>query len=156
EEFGVCFSFYDAATGLPLRRSAANLNAWFSTACEPSVIHDLIGDGRARVTPMPGGRYQIALVLHDANRARLVAIGEILANSAGDHAGERQRLQRWAQSVADRLRLADELLLCREQVEVHANRVKAAWETILNLDHLIRRLRVHKDPQRNRRRILEA
>ena len=31
-----------------------------------------------------------------------------------------------------------------------------AWETILSLDHLIRRLRIHKEPVRNQQRILEA
>jgi HD-GYP domain-containing protein (c-di-GMP phosphodiesterase class II) len=156
EEFGVSFTFYDAASGQPLRRSSANVSAWFSTACDVNVIHDLVGDGRARVTPLSGGRYQVALVLHDSNRAQLVAVGELTAVNSGDNAGERQRLQRWAQSVADRLRLADELLLCREQAEVQSNRVKAAWETILSLDHLVRRLRIHKDPQKNRQRVLET
>src|SRR5205823_5083037 len=99
---------------------------------------------------------RLALVLYQGARAVLVGVGEVpaLAAPGARAAAEQVRLQKWLQAVSDRLRLADQPLRRRE--EEASAQVTAAWETVLTLDHLLRRLRVHREPERNQRRILEA
>jgi HD-GYP domain-containing protein (c-di-GMP phosphodiesterase class II) len=65
-------------------------------------------------------------------------------------------MQNWLRSVSDRLRLADQLI-CRRRAEESLNAQSAsAWEALLAVDQLARRLRIHKDAEANRRRILEV
>ena len=65
-------------------------------------------------------------------------------------------LQKWLQAVADRLRLTDQLLSRRRLEEEQNAQITLAWEAILTLDRLIRRLRIHKSPEKNQKRILDA
>jgi HD-GYP domain-containing protein (c-di-GMP phosphodiesterase class II) len=76
--------------------------------------------------------------------------------AAAAPAQEQKMLQGWAQAVSDRLRLADQLLLRRRTEEANNSQSKAAWEALLTLDQVTRRLRVHKEPARSQQRILEA
>jgi HD-GYP domain-containing protein (c-di-GMP phosphodiesterase class II) len=68
---------------------------------------------------------------------------------------ERVRLQKWLQAVADRLHIADQLLE-RRRGDTESSHSAGTWETILTLDRLIRRLRIHKEPAKNQHRILDA
>ena len=62
----------------------------------------------------------------------------------------------WLQAVSDRLRLADQLLSRRRLEEAPNNQTTSAWEALLALDQLARRLRVHRDPAQNQQRVLET
>jgi HD-GYP domain-containing protein (c-di-GMP phosphodiesterase class II) len=113
------------------------------------------------VTPLPGGRYQLALLLYEARKPALVAAGEILglAKTGPDTRREQAMLEKWAQAVSDRLRLADQLASGRRRDSAPAApaaQSTAPWEALLALDHLTRRLRLHKDVAVNYNRILET
>ena len=58
--------------------------------------------------------------------------------------------------MCDRLRGSDQLLRQRRNEEDQKAQVKMAWEVILTLDHLIRHLRIHKNPAKNQERILQG
>jgi HD-GYP domain-containing protein (c-di-GMP phosphodiesterase class II) len=158
EEFDTTFACYDAVTGLRVGLSdvpEAN-DTW--VALETVTVTELASGGRACVTPLAYGRYQLAIPLYEGGKAVLVAVAAIPALApTGPHAVQEQtRLQKWAQAVCDRLRGSDQLLRqCRNEEDQKAQ-VKMAWEVILTLDHLIRHLRIHKSPAKNQQRILEG
>src|SRR5690348_15235948 len=148
EEFDTTFVCYDAATGLRIGLSDAPEANDTWVALETVTVTELASGGRACVTPLAYGRYQIAIPLYESGKAALVAVAAVPALAPiGPHAAQEQtRLQKWAQAVCDRLRGADQLLRqCRNEEEQKAQ-VKMAWEVILTLDHLIRHLRIHKSP----------
>jgi HD-GYP domain-containing protein (c-di-GMP phosphodiesterase class II) len=185
EEFGVPFAFY-AATPPALPSPAggeegeAEVPLWEPDGERPGplgreVLSRLLADGQARVLPREGGGYQVVLLLYEAGRPALVAAGglpALVAPSLALRAGaghkpeapareeaaarEQARLQKWAQSVGDRLRLTDQLACQRRQGEEHTQQTTACWEALLALDGLLHRVRIHKDPSRNQRRILET
>jgi HD-GYP domain-containing protein (c-di-GMP phosphodiesterase class II) len=154
EEFGVPFAFYSAADDGPDP-------VWEADGARPSPLGPetrcrLLADGPARVQPREGG-YQVALLLYEAGEPALVAVGDLPALSAGPAAPREQaRLQKWARSVGDRLRLTDQLSGRRRHDEEHTQQTVVSWEALLALDHLLHRVRIHKDPIKNQRRILEA
>jgi hypothetical protein len=107
------------------------------------------------VTPLAGGVYRLELPLSHAGRAVLVAVGELPAVAAGLAAEqERARLQKWAQAVAERLRLTDHLFTGRDVAAV--GQAATAWEALLTLSHLIHRTRIHKDAAHSARRVLDG
>ena len=157
EEFGVPLAFYETATGTlvwfedleGLRETTAELR--------PEEVLNLAKDGRAHVHAAVNGRYQFQLPLSDCGKIHLIATGafSVLATEART-AQEQQRLQRWVQSVGDRLRSAEQLASLRATTEEKGDQVKQAWEVTFSLDHLLRHLRLHKDPARNQQRILQV
>src|SRR5712692_2541093 len=158
EEFDVAFVSYDALTGVRIGSSETQQcnDTW--VALEASTVTELAAAGRAHVTLLPYNRYELAIPLHEGGKVILVAVAAIAALvPPGSHAAQEQlRLQRWAQSVCDRLRGSDQLLRQRRSEEEQKAQVKMAWEVILTLDHLIRHLRIHKNPAKNQDRILEG
>ena len=158
DEFGVAFAFYDAATGAPVSaREEVDEAALPGMLLTPTQVAEITADGRARVTPLSEDRYQLALLLHEAGRPVLVAAAEVvgLAQTIPEAVEERLRLQKWLQAVSDRLRMADQLLVRRRQEEP-SGQVQSAWEVALTAAHLARGVRIHKDPFKNRQRILET
>jgi HD-GYP domain-containing protein (c-di-GMP phosphodiesterase class II) len=133
EAFGVPFALYDVAEGADT-------------------------DGRPRVEPAGAGHYRIMLLLYASGRPAFVAAGLVAAlcpNAAAD-GPEQRRLLRWAQAVSDRLQLSDQLAL-RSRAEGDLNTQAAnAWQVNFTLAEVIRRLRIHKDEEKSRARILEG
>src|SRR5271165_6333195 len=79
EEFGVPFAFYDVQTGTAV--PAADAEPWedddaAGSHLELAAVHQLATDGRARVTLLAGGRFQLALLLYEVRKPALVAAGE--------------------------------------------------------------------------------
>ena len=113
--------------------------------------------GRAVVTPLAGGTLRLALPLSHAGWPVLVAVGQVPAVAAGSET-EQVRLQKWAQAVAERLRLSDDLFTQpaggAEPGPVAPGTV--AWEALLTLDQLIRRTRINKEAAPTAHRILEG
>ena len=157
DEFGVPFLFYDAATGLPVRAGDEAIPA-AGLHFSPAQVAELAADGRARVTPLAEDRFQMVLLLHEGGSPVLVAAGELagVAKTVERAIEERGRLEKWAQAVSDRLRLADQLLARRRSDEEQLSQTQSAWEVTFAVAHLTRGLRIHKDLARNRERILEA
>jgi HD-GYP domain-containing protein (c-di-GMP phosphodiesterase class II) len=158
EEFGVPFALYDLASGM----GVWGADQPGSPVLDAATLAELAADGRARVRALPDGCYQLALVLHDSGSPVLAAAAELSSLTHGngqDADREMARLQKWVQAVSDRLRMADQMLDRRGAQRGEQEREPQAavtWEAILTLDHLIRRMRIHKDPAKNQQRILEA
>ena len=91
----------------------------------------------------------------------LVATGavEAVAKTAAAARRELAMLEKWLQSVSDRLLFADQLFRGRRPDEPRTpalNQNSTAWEALLAVDQVTRRLRLDKDPVKNVQRILEA
>jgi HD-GYP domain-containing protein (c-di-GMP phosphodiesterase class II) len=166
EEFGVGFVLFDAADGSVAYDADGQWSQENDGRLAPPIADELVADGRARVVPLPDGQYQLGLLCYASRKPAFVALAEIdsLARTEayagrGNHLRderEQAMLQAWLQAVSDRLRLADQLVVRRRAEEAQNSQVTASFEALLALDHLTRRLRVHKDPVKNQLRILES
>jgi HD-GYP domain-containing protein (c-di-GMP phosphodiesterase class II) len=163
-EFGVPFTLFDAASGTPIGSDspAEQPQTAKAVSLDPTAVLALVKDGLPRLTPLPGDRYQLALLLYAKGQPVFVAAAEIhsLAEagriSIAAKTREQAMLDGWLQAVSDRLRLADQLLSRRHAEEAQHAQATRAWEALLTLDQAARGLRMDKDPARNRTRILEA
>src|SRR5437879_9553729 len=82
EEFGVPFAFFDLETGAEVHPGDAGIptdGAAETPALDLAAVRDLAADGRSRVTPVPAGRFRLALLLYEARVPVLVAAGEVAA-----------------------------------------------------------------------------
>jgi HD-GYP domain-containing protein (c-di-GMP phosphodiesterase class II) len=167
EEFGVPFICYDAGSGAMLWFQEVEGLSEPAVQLEPDAVRRLALEGRPSVTALPSGYYQLVLPLYASGQPMLVAAAVVAsvchgpdgraASPSGAHeAEERVRLQKWLQAVGDRLRSSDLLLTQRRSEDEQSAQVKAAWEVILTLDHLLRHVRIHKNPARTQKRILQA
>jgi HD-GYP domain-containing protein (c-di-GMP phosphodiesterase class II) len=156
EEFGVGFAFYNAADGTAVPQPPeSDPNA---SHHPPEEVCAFAAEGRARVRPLPGGAYELWLLTYDGDRPALVVVGVLagLARSEAAAIQEHARLEKWVQSFADRLRLANQFLGRHRPDTREEAQTALAWETILTLGQLLQRLRIHKEPARNQKRILHA
>jgi hypothetical protein len=154
-EFDIVFVIFDSVTGAEVFPSGGITLSGLPR--ERAWVQELASDGAARVTPLGEGRYQLALPLYSGAKPILVALGEMTISACESKASHQPVvLQRWAQAVTDRLRLTDELAARQGMESIATSQATAPWEALLALDQLMRRLRLHKDPSLNNRRILEA
>lgn len=163
DEFGSAFAFYHALSGETVLLPEATSSC--PPLLSPEAAQDLAVDGRARAVPYKNGAFRLTFLLYQNSRPSLLAVGlvEGLAAQAVEEK-EAERLRRWGQAVADRLRLTDQLFERQQRADDSGSGsslngstpATVAWEALLSLDHLIRRIRIHKDPERNRQRIVEA
>ena len=159
EEFETAFSVYDAESGYEIgaadpgttSRSGHALQVW------PEVVRQAAQEGRCRVADLGEARYKLTLVLYDNNRPQLVAYGIVpgLAAAAGKEQ-EQRRLQKWVEAVSTRLCLADQVAHARRDNDEQAAQLKRAWELLLNVGAVVRHLRLHKEPYKNRGSVLRA
>jgi HD-GYP domain-containing protein (c-di-GMP phosphodiesterase class II) len=158
EEFGTPFVFYDAQTAEMVGEPPAPSDARPLVRLDPASVFSLAAEGRPRVAATGNGLYQLELPITDGRQPLLIAVGFLsaLARTDVEAARERTRLQNWLQTLSDRLRLAEQLLHRRRAEKEQNTQSALAWETLLDLDQLIRRLRIHKEPGKNQQRVLEA
>jgi hypothetical protein len=164
DEFGAPFVFYDAAEGKEIWRSGRKEGSAGGSGEVRSPLLELpaeevrrrAAEGQGGVEPVTDLCYRLTLVLTEGDRPVLVAVGILVGLGGADREREALRLHRWLRAVADRLRLAGELADRRRAEEEQAAQVQRAWEVVLGLDHAIRHLRFHKDPEKNRRAILQT
>jgi HD-GYP domain-containing protein (c-di-GMP phosphodiesterase class II) len=158
EEFGIPFTLCDATTGEVVWSEDPDELAEASAGWKQSLIQQMATEEQARVTPMAKGQYQLILPLHEDGRLVLIAVGVLsaLTRAASEAAQEQVRLQKWLQSVQIRLRGSNQSVP-RSRGEVKPETmVGGAWEALLSLDQLARRVRIHKEPDKHQRRILQA
>jgi HD-GYP domain-containing protein (c-di-GMP phosphodiesterase class II) len=160
EEFDEPVLFQDARTGAVVH--------WAGSTSPPSGLEltqvaELAVSGQARVVSGPGGGspgegYRVAIPLYAAEKPILVGSFALtpLAGQDTDALREAKRVQKWAQSVCERLRSSDYILARGRGAEEENSQGKVAWEAILRLDQLLRRLRVYKNSDGNEERILQA
>jgi HD domain len=157
EEFGVPFVFYEAARGTEVLRPEQTDRRSLPDDLTPDEVARLAAEGRGSVTALPDGRFQLAIVLIENGQPIVLGVAVLPALAAGpERQAELERLRRWALSVGDRLRLNDLLAGQRRTEEDRAAQVTRTWEVLLGVDSAIRGLRIHKDPDKNRKGILKT
>jgi putative nucleotidyltransferase with HDIG domain len=158
KEFGAPFAFYDSQTGVRVRPKDQHEVIVLKKELAPGEVAEIGKNGAAAVTMLDNGRFRVILVLHHLGKPVLVAAGEMahISRTIAEIAQEQIHTQKWVQAVSDRLRQADQFLSRHREDSGSDTQVKIAWETILRMDHVIRRLRLHKDPGKNQKRILQA
>jgi hypothetical protein len=132
-------------------------NAW-PEPLDPVEVTDLVSEGQATVTLEANGAYRLALPIYASGQVILVATATLapLGRAETDRRRERRRLEKWAQSVCERLRNSDYILQRSHRGEAERDSGKVAWEALLQLDQLLRHLRVHKNTAANQQRVLQA
>jgi hypothetical protein len=168
KEFGIRFVLYDVRTAKPLDlgtpaddSDSVKLGAVADVPPLPRAPHEIRGqaeDGQAQVRPLAPAQYEVSLVLHQASRPMFVAVGVFpgLAQTPAEMEREGTCLRHWVQSFGDRLRLSDQFASQHVAAEDQSAQARVAWEGLLSLDQVIRRVRIHREPARNQQRVLEA
>jgi HD-GYP domain-containing protein (c-di-GMP phosphodiesterase class II) len=158
EEFEIPFRFYDAATGDLAVMPGQGESAWAIPSSERHLVRNLGAEAPPQVVAAQAGRYLIALPLEGFSPTRLVAIGVMiaLARTGSEMAQEQSRLGKWVRSVHERL-CGTRDLRDRQRSQAEQDRQSLiAWEAVMGLERLHRHLRTHKEPARNRGRILRV
>ena len=156
EEFDAPFRFYDAATGglvvVPGQEDASTTIA----PEEREAALELAREERPRVFPLAGGRYLIGFPLTGLGPSHFIALGVMpgLARTRAEGVQERERLEKWGRSVHDRLVGARDLSNRQRSQAEQDRQSMIAWESMMALERLHRGARIHKEPARERRRIL--
>jgi putative nucleotidyltransferase with HDIG domain len=163
EEFRVPFAFFDAQSSARVRASGSALAAERGPEADsaallltPDRLAQLLGTGQVRVQSLPGGGLRLALLLYQGGGPALVAVGDVAADALPCPPAV---LEKWAQAVADRLRLQDQLAdgqRFQQRPTPPATVNTLPWEGLLALDQVVRRLRLRRDPRQAGRRILES
>ena len=158
KEFGVPFVFYHALTGHAVQdatvKTSDSWRAWMAqhpeTALAPDDVLRLAADTKPEVTVLADGRYQMTLVFYDGTKPLVVAAGLFagLAKSREETEREQAWLTQWVQSVSERLRLTEQVQRQVRATEDQHQQARTAWEGLLAFDHVLRRLRIHKEPVR--------
>ena len=166
KEFGVPFVFYQATSGQAIADRVLNpSDSWrmcnpnaLPAVLPPTEVIRLAADSQPELTVLADGRYQLTMVFYDGSKPLVVAAGLFvgLAKSKTETEREGTWLRQWLQSVSDRLRLTDQIARQQQTADDQHAQAKTAWEGMLALDHVLRRLRIHKAPSHNRQRILET
>jgi hypothetical protein len=163
KEMGVPFALYDGVTGMPIavKDSSTGSDVWQHLTAEPinaDTVRALAGQGEAQVIADAPGSYRLTLVVFQGNRPAFVAAAAFqgIARTKSDAERETIWLRQWLYSVGERLRLTDQLTHQRSSADDQHAQAKSAWEGLLSLDHVMRRLRLHKDPAKNLQRVLDG
>jgi HD-GYP domain-containing protein (c-di-GMP phosphodiesterase class II) len=122
----------------------------------PEVVRGLARAGQSEVSHLGQGRYQVTVVVSDGHEVRLIAVGLLQGAAGADPAHEQRRLQKWAQAVADRLRLSEQLVGERRREEEQAAAVNRAWSVVQGLQGAIRQVRLQRDTNASRATILQS
>jgi HD-GYP domain-containing protein (c-di-GMP phosphodiesterase class II) len=159
EEFGVPFRFFGANEGRDLLAADRPTRGAELSSEEAAWVVRFGAVEQSGVTPAPGGGYRLVISLHEGGRPALVALG-LKASVARPHPEaiqeETLRLEKWLRAVFDRLRLAGQTG-CRHRAEPAKPAMTAdAWEVIVRLEQLMRIQKTHKEPVKNRRRVLRS
>jgi HD-GYP domain-containing protein (c-di-GMP phosphodiesterase class II) len=158
EEFNVGFAFYDAATGEQVSSDEAPAPGPPGLDLSAEAVLRLAAGEATTIQRLPGPNYQISILLYHEERPSLLAVSILpgMAQEAAAQTLELARLRKWLQSFSERLRLAGLFNGQRRQAERDDAQARTAWESMLTLDQLMRRLRTHKEPAGNQRLILHT
>ena len=153
EEFGVPFRFYEAGTGVPIdapaseeKRSSVLLAP--APSLEGPMAIRLVADGRPRVQPLAGGRFQLVMPFPDADRPTTVAVGVLaaLARTSGELIQEQARTGKWLRSVHARLCLASQSAGRHRHSPDPEAHSRYGLEALMALEKLLRTQRIDQDP----------
>ncbi len=168
KEFGVRFRLYDAVSGLQIEVAPPSDEGDSVKVLaradvpprprSPREVREQVDEGQSHVLALSGAKYELSLVLYQNARPAFLAAGVFpgLAQTPPDTEREATCLTHWLQSFSDRLRLSDQFVCQNVVAEDQSAQTRLAWEGLLSLDQVMRRLRIHRDPTRNQERILET
>jgi HD-GYP domain-containing protein (c-di-GMP phosphodiesterase class II) len=147
EEFGVPFTLVTTEHAAPAfgDEIPAGLRD-----LDPAALLGPARQGQVSLCPLPDGRRALVLPLFLGGQLRWLAVGAVPPEPVSGSV-----LERWAQAVADRLRLRQELDQRRGPEDL-TEQAALAWEALLTVDSVGRRLRLHKEPDKNQQLILDA
>ena len=157
-EFDIPFRFYDVSTGDLVVLPGPGESASAVPPGERELALSLGAEAQPKVMASQAGRYLIGFPLDGLGLSRMVAVGVMiaLARTGSELAQEQLRLGKWIRSVHDRLCGARDLR-DRQRSQAEQDRQSLiAWEAVMGLERLHRHLRIHKEPARNRGRILRV
>ena len=157
EEFRAPFAFHDAATGELLEGPSCGDERLPQLTLPPSEVLQVAAADEVRVAALPDCHYQVVLPLHEGDRPILIAVGQLtgFARTPAERSQEQANYQKWLQSVRDRLRAAT-LGSTRRPEAGKEREAAAAWEAVMALEQVLRRVRIHKEAARNQKHILQA
>ena len=158
EEFGVPFAFHALPGGEPVPPSSAEEVRERVPSFTPEQCANFVAGTNAQVTVRADGRYQILVPLGETGNASLLGVATLpgFARKPVEAVEECRRVQKWAQSVRDRLSLTI-LFAGHHRKEKGPNGPGSlAWETVAGLSNLLGRLRTHKEPAKQQDRILRT
>ena len=158
EEFDTPFRFYDSATGDSVISHEQTDQEPAALVAERAMARDLASKQDPQVVVHHERCYLLGFPFDGFGPSRLAAVGIIdaLVRSRAEIEQERARIIKWARSVHDRVRKARELDDRRRGQAEHNRQSMIAWEALMDLERLHRSLRIHKEPARDRKRILRV
>jgi HD-GYP domain-containing protein (c-di-GMP phosphodiesterase class II) len=158
EEFRVPFRLFDAPQGQPIALGDSDPAMNVELFLPPATIREIAQKGKNEVRWLGDGKYQLTLVFFENQNPSLVALGILpeVASQPAQRQREQERLGKWLQAVADRIRLGRDLAAHRVVEQEQAAQVARAWKSLLGLDEAIRSTRIHKNVDRSRKQILQT
>ncbi len=153
EEFGVPFALYDGATQAPLPTGAPA-----DAAVGPELIARAAEAGQPQVVALTPGQHHLLIPFRDSEDTTLVAVGAMagFARGRAEWHQEQGRLARWAQAVRERIQSVARRKAPVPHAAAPDGQQGLAWETLLALDGLLRKVRPQTDPAGNHKRTLAA
>jgi len=155
-EFDADFCVYDSQTGVLLWPDSTD---WCAPVVDRIEAQRCAAAKRVGVSLHEEQRvFQLLIPQTTCDEIYLVAVGvmPVIGTSPDQVSQEGERLERWGNSVCERLQQADQLRVYRQsEIDLRAQ-VKRAWELNQRVEHVIRDLRVHRDVEVGVREILEA
>jgi HD-GYP domain-containing protein (c-di-GMP phosphodiesterase class II) len=158
EEFEVAFRYYDSTDGDLVVDPEQADDAPEPAIEERELALELGVEAQPKVVVLGENRYLVGFPLEGIGPSRVVAVGVMcaLARSRAEIEQERSRLLKWLRSVHDRLRGSREIYDGRRSQADQDRQSMIAWDAIVDLERVHRNLQIHKEPARNRGRILRA
>ena len=157
EEFGMAFAFYDTANGEAIGEGGSSASS-SANRYRPEKVKQWATLRFAEVAPVARGGYEMLLPLSGPETPGLLAVGFMaaFARSTAESIQEQTRLQKWAQSVCDRISLTVAQPVRHRKQTDREESGALAWEALVTLEQLAIRLRIHKDTVRHQKRILRS
>lgn len=155
-EFDTDFRVYDSQSGVLLWPDAADVSALSVDRME---LQHCAETRRVSVSLHEEQHvFQLMIPQTTLDDIQLVAVGAvpIIGSLPSDVSKECERLERWGNSVCERLLQADQLHVHRQAEDDLRVQAKHAWELNLRVERVIRDLRVHRDVEVGIHEILEA
>lgn len=156
EEFDAAFVVFDASTGFPICFDSEPNSLPYPSAAE---VEECAANGRVTVEYVGDSRsFELLIPLVSTDDTTLVAAGFVaaIARTNAELQQEAVRLERWGNSVCERLKQVDQLRAQRQTEDELRTQAKKAWELNLKVERVIRHLRVQKDVDVGIREILET
>jgi HD-GYP domain-containing protein (c-di-GMP phosphodiesterase class II) len=158
EEFDTPFRFYDTATGERIVVPDHDDSVPDIALVESQFARELATDSRPKVMNLSDNRHLLGFPLDGIGPPNVAALGVLsaLARSRSELDQERARIGKWIGSLHERLRSSREMSDRRQAQSGQDRQSMIAWDAMMALDRLHGNLQIHKEPARNKTRVLRT